>query len=204
MRPDKKIKKKLYRTYNNRGDRYGDKYKVKRIKSNDFDENMPNRTAMSPSHRSSKTFKPLLKFLKSSVGKHWDKIYSEIVQRIPENILAENNPIEWYVSLHVIINEDKSIYDTRSHQIISLDGKHSKNFFRDCFYVHPVSKVLHRLKVKAKGPKLSNKEIGLKNAEIKKEKAQKVKEKKEKKRNESFENILRKKYGDNNGENFIG
>lgn len=203
MRPDKKIKKRLYRS-NGKRDRYGDKYVVKKVKPHKFDEDLPNRTPMSPNDRNYNSFKPLLKFLKSNVGQHWDKIYSEIVKRIPHDIRADSDPIDWYVSLHVIINEDKSIYDTRSHSIISHNGKTATRFHGEHFYVHPIFKVLHRLKQQNNKKKLSEKEIGIRNAEIKKQKAEAARLKKEKKRSESFENILRKKYDNDNGENFIG
>lgn len=191
MRPDKKIKKKLYRSS---GDSYsyGDRNDVKKVNPSHFDKDLPSRTAMAPNKRNYPTFKPLLKFLKSKIGQHWDKIYSEIVQRIPYDVRAKNDPIDWYVALNVTINPDKSIFDEKKRRMISLDGKTSD---WEHFYVHPVSKVLHRLKLKTK-PKLSEKEIGIKNAEIKKRKADNVRLKKERKKSETFDNILRKKYGD--------
>lgn len=202
MKPDNK--KKLYRSNGKRDfDRYGDKYKIKRVKSHDINDDLPNRTAMSPNGRSSKTFKPLLNFLKSSIGQHWDKIYAEIVKKIPHDIRSQSDPIDWYVSVNVIINDDKSIYDTKNHTIISKDGKTATRFHGEHYYVHPISKVLHKLKKQENKKKMSAKEIGIKNAEIKKKKADRLRLKKEKKKSESFEDILRKKYDNNQGENFI-
>ncbi len=200
MRPDKKIKKKLYRSSGKR-DSYGNRNVVKKVNPVHFDKDLPTRTAMAPNNHNYPTFKPFLKFLKSNIGQHWDKIYSEISQRIPHDIRAQSDPIDWYVSLDVIINPDKSIYDTRKHSLISKDGKTSS---WEHFYVHPISKCLHRLKRKIKPKKLSPKETGIKNAEIKKQKAESIRLKKEKKRSETFDNILRKKYGDDQGQNAAG
>lgn len=120
-------------------------------------ESLPSHQGMKPGHSKINrlSFSPLRRFLKAKTGQNWDAVYSEIVERIPKDILHKHNPIEWYVVLKAKINPDGSIVDKKNmpakcgdgeyRGYISKDGIYAESTRFSTYYVHPVTNELCRL-----------------------------------------------------------
>lgn len=118
-------------------------------------EYIPKRNGMKPRTnrggiKSQLDFSPLRRFLKSKVGKSWDLVYSEICDRIPEEIRKTHNPVDWYVCTHTKLMEDGSIVDTAvsswgNRNVISKDGINATHARYSTYYVHPETRELCRL-----------------------------------------------------------
>jgi hypothetical protein len=84
---------------------------------------------------------PLIRFLNSKVGKHWDKVYSELCQKMDKNSMLGkhlNDHLFQFVSIKVVI-EDKKVYPKDgwlAHRELTSYEKYPR------FYVHPISGVL--------------------------------------------------------------
>lgn len=120
------------------------------------------------------SFRPLRRFLKTKVGKNWNEVYSEMKERIPQDIWDTHNPIEFYVYVKVEIQTDGSLFNKKAiskfHSIISPDG--IKHWGRhSAYYVHPETNLLCRLEPSGVGKKKMDKKEGKKKfAQIKTEK----------------------------------
>lgn len=76
---------------------------------------------------------PLKRFLRTRVGQHWDKVYSEIRSCIDPKSAVQMHilqHLEWYVEVNTKQWEDGEITDTKGQTIY------------DEYFVHPVTKVL--------------------------------------------------------------
>lgn len=74
---------------------------------------------------------PLRRFLRSNVGRPWDKIYSELSQNLDKRKTTGIHVfehLEWEVSLNCYIGKDGKVYTRRAYR---------KPQSADGFYVHP-------------------------------------------------------------------
>lgn len=149
-------------------------------------------------------FRSLLRFLRGKIGKDWSLIYSEIKERIPNDIWETHNPVERYVHTKVKIESDGSIWDEKGSVSrtfkISDDGKIGKHGRYATYYVHPETGLLCRLEPSGSygrigKPKLDKKEGKKKYAEFKTSRNKSSAEYKERKRkiNEEAGNVLKEK-----------
>ena len=120
------------------------------------------------------SFGKLYRFLNSKVGTNWDVVFSEIKERIPNEIwegwsylsFGSKNFIEIFVSVKVEINPDGSIVDLMDRDYpglhddtISYDGIKG-NYIHPTYYVHPDTNLLSRLEPRdSKREKKPEKEV---------------------------------------------
>ena len=108
---------------------------------------LPRRSRMRPNHGSrahpSENFAPLLRFLRTRCGTHWDAVYSELRQSLDLRSATQIHIFEHlydFVALHALI-EDGVIYDVgrtwRGRQKLRRDGR--------SFFVHPKSGLLREV-----------------------------------------------------------
>ncbi|PHM29421.1 hypothetical protein [Xenorhabdus innexi] len=93
-----RVKNKLYRRVNTTTHsvfHHGGEYRWERAKRKLISEDMPYFLPMKSKQKRGLDYTPLFMFLLSKVGKTWDQIYSEAVQR-----LDKPEPIFWMVALH--------------------------------------------------------------------------------------------------------
>ena len=93
---------------------------------------------------------PLTRFLESKLGKHWDKIYSELCHKMDPNSMTGQHLIEhlmWYVELNV------EIRDGRVYGLDGTGGRYELYWYSarsPTYYVHPKTGCLVKPKRKWK------------------------------------------------------
>lgn len=111
-------------------------------------DDLPQKQSMKSSHKDRKSLnenlKPLVRFLKSRVGKKWDNIYSEICENLKVTSTVQQHVKDhiWdYVYKNVIL-EDKKVFAMRKYY-----GKYFEIGNND-LYICPKSGLLKQYKVK--------------------------------------------------------
>ncbi len=98
----------------------------------------------------------LVRFLRNQVGNDWDKIYSEIISRIPSKLLDYREMIYWFVADKVEFIDGRP-WNKKTQQFIWTGEelfpvyypKHKEApEFRE-FFVHPETNKLMRIELKA-------------------------------------------------------
>ena len=88
-----------------------DSYSDERDKKKSSDlEDLPERESIKTTqqfYNGKVNFGPLVRFLRSSVGKDWNNVHSEIISRIPTKMLDYKDAIFWFVADRVDIREGK-------------------------------------------------------------------------------------------------
>lgn len=97
------------------------------------------------------------RFLRGKIGQDWDKVFSEIVARIPSKLQQHREMVFWYVAKDVeMINGQ--LWDRSSQKIIWQEGLVTKFIcgqkgipdFRSCeFYVDPNDNKLRHIPQKS-------------------------------------------------------
>lgn len=163
-----------------------------------------------PSHESIKTtwkiyngklnYGLLVRFLRGQVGNNWDDVYSEIISRIPTELLDYKEIVFWFVANKIEI-VDGNPYNKESNKFVWTreQGEYNFGFDNSDFYVCPLSNKL--LRVEDKPSKRETK--SLEKAELRKfrenEKNEKLIGAKQKKENkEEIEKMTRVKLSENN------
>lgn len=93
---------------------------------------------------------PLRRLLRSKVGQHWDDIYSELSQRLDSSTVTGQHVLDhlWdYVERNVVL-----IDGVPYHKANSRYQSHQLAGWRDEFYIHPDTGILHFAKKAAKEP----------------------------------------------------
>ena len=125
-------------------------YNKKRI-GNDFrfsDKHEGMKVRSGGSKYQTDNLQPLVRFLRSNIGKHWDKVYSELCQRLDKKTMLGQHVFQHlfdFVETKVYISEGKIF------RISGWGGERElTSFKRPGFYVHPKSGVLMLVKQKKK------------------------------------------------------
>ena len=86
----------------------------------------------------------LVRFLRGQVGKDWNEVYSEIINRIPTRLMEHKEMIHWFVADKVSL-VDGRLWNKRSQKFIYIDGSYDFSQERKEFYVDPVTNVLVKI-----------------------------------------------------------
>lgn len=172
-------------------------------KKNKDIENLPNHESIGTTwkiYNGKLNYGLLVRFLRGQVGNDWDKIYSEILSRIPTKLLDYKEIVFWFVADKIELI-DGHPYNKKSHKFIWTSEQVEFNLIFDNsdFYVCPVTNKL--LRVKDKPSKKATKSLG--KTELRKyrenEKNKKLAETKRKEDNKvEIEGITRVKLSENN------
>lgn len=86
----------------------------------------------------------LARFIRGQVGRNWTEVHSEILARIPTQLLRYKDMIHWYVADQVELSEG-AIWNKRSQRFIGTQPIR-QHFAEESteFYVHPQTKILTR------------------------------------------------------------
>ena len=91
----------------------------------------------------------LKRFLRRQIGRPWDEVYSEIIERIPEKLFDYKDCIYWYVADKVKIVEERLI-DLRDSRSIIVEIPAQPSYARNSkyidFYVDPDTGILEKVK----------------------------------------------------------
>ena len=121
-------------------------------KSNVDIEELPTHESMSKNVQfyNGKINTDLLKrFLRTQIGRKWDDVYSEIIERIPSKLQDYKYCVYWYVADKIEIREDK-LWNLRDNFFIiqkneELNSHWSENYRHMDFYVDPNTKELCKI-----------------------------------------------------------
>ena len=172
------------RRYLNNGN-FSEERNTKKYQSQDF-ENLPNRESIGSTwkiYNGKLNYGLLVRFLNGQIGNDWDKVYSEIISRIPSKLLNYKEIVFWFVADKVEIL-DGLPYNKESNKFIWTpeQGEYNFSFDNKDFYIDPNTNLL--LKVNDKPSRRKTK--GLEKEELRKfreeEKNEKVLEKQLKKK----------------------
>jgi len=135
---DKVVTERPRALHYNRYNSFGARAKQKRT---DHDE-LPNRESMSRGHCAgyagkefSDLISPLERFIHSSVGKNWDKLYSEICQKLPVRSLSGFHIVKQHLYWMVDVNP---IYHDREYYHSRYAGAFNQEFQKGSYYVDKV------------------------------------------------------------------
>lgn len=89
----------------------------------------------------------LIRFLRGRIGDDWDKVYDEIMERIPSNLSEYKACVAWFVA-DLVEEEDKELFDKRDQRYLKLDPDEPADpdyyTFKE-FYVDPNSNKLCKI-----------------------------------------------------------
>lgn len=83
---------------------------------------------------------PVEKFLQSRLGKHWDKVYSEMKEEFDSRTYAADvffKTLKHYVTINCWFDEDKVLRTVKDYRLFNDQGSEVEGY-----YVHPKSKCL--------------------------------------------------------------
>lgn len=125
---------------------------LRQIRSNGY-ENVRSKEGMKVMHHGgtrsmSDDLEPLIRYLRSHVGKHWDKVYSDLCRMLHTNTVTGQHVIhhlkQFVIEKVVKENGEWIAYDEGAPRVIG------KYYWRDQFFVHPKSGVLMEYKPRKK------------------------------------------------------
>lgn len=133
------------------GDRHISKQKLRNLAATDYDDE---ELDLGRTDRPLKTkelnenLAPLVRFLRKSVGRPWDEVYSELRENLRMDSAVQYHVVQhlrYFVHLDVVMGDDGHIYREYgswfyNEQALDLPSKYFRA--QDVFYVHPETKIL--------------------------------------------------------------